>query len=547
MPCFECCGCCGRRVKSSRVSNQSASEAVGPVVDMSINNGEDVIQATSESFWEVGKFVRTVKRVDNGYSLCSSLKQLINTRAEIERSYSKQLTSWSKKWNEFLDKGTEYGTTQGAWRGVLEEANKVANLHTDMADKLVNNVIVSIKQWQKESYHKSMMHFKETKEFEDGFRKVQKPWEKKLNKVLTAKKDFHNACRNEKSTANQENNARADTAMSSDQLKKLQDKLKKCQADVETTQAKYTASLNDLNGYNAKYVEEMTEVFNSCQEFERRRIEFIKKTMFDIHQCLDLSVDTNYSQVYTDLHHTISSTDSEKDLRWWSNTHGADMPMNWPVFEEYSPDLKPIHGKEKKMTSTEGITITSIRQNPDNFVPSSNQRGNRDSQLSQKSQSSNNNPAYSNSVPQPSPPQVKASSQSVSQQPTARQISYDDSLNPFGGENPSPTAESSISNANTSNSENQSSVANPFGDGDDEDEQVSNSGSGVGSETMGSVMSVPARVVYDYKAEEDDEISAEAGEVITRLSEQDDMGWVKARTKDGREGLIPYGYVEDIE
>lgn len=48
--------------------------------------------------------------------------------------------------------------------------------------------------------------------------KVQKPWEKKLNKVLQAKKDYHTACRNEKSTANQENNARADTAMSSDQV-----------------------------------------------------------------------------------------------------------------------------------------------------------------------------------------------------------------------------------------------------------------------------------------------------------------------------------------
>ena len=39
-----------------------------------------------------------------------------------------------------------------------------------------------------------------------------------MNKVLTAKKDYHAACRNEKSTANQENNARADTAMSSDQV-----------------------------------------------------------------------------------------------------------------------------------------------------------------------------------------------------------------------------------------------------------------------------------------------------------------------------------------
>lgn len=72
---------------------------------MSINNGEDSVQASSESFWEVGKYMRTVNRIDNGYKLCSSLKQLITSRAEIEKSYAKQLTQWTKKWNDFLDKG----------------------------------------------------------------------------------------------------------------------------------------------------------------------------------------------------------------------------------------------------------------------------------------------------------------------------------------------------------------------------------------------------------------------------------------------------------
>ena len=68
--------------------------------------------------------------------------------------------------------GPEYGTTQGAWRGVLEEADKLSELHTEVGEKLVNNVTVSIKQWQKENYHKSMMHFKETKDMENQFRKV---------------------------------------------------------------------------------------------------------------------------------------------------------------------------------------------------------------------------------------------------------------------------------------------------------------------------------------------------------------------------------------
>ena len=43
-------------------------------------------------------------------------------------------------------------------------------------------------------------------------------------------------------------------------LKKIQEKLRKCQQDVENTKEKYEACLNDLNSYNAKYIEDMNEV-----------------------------------------------------------------------------------------------------------------------------------------------------------------------------------------------------------------------------------------------------------------------------------------------
>lgn len=73
---------------------------------MSVN--EDAVQASSDSFWEIGKYSRTVKRCDNGYKLCDSLRQLIEQRSEIEKSYAKQLTQWAKKWHEFLDKGKSF-------------------------------------------------------------------------------------------------------------------------------------------------------------------------------------------------------------------------------------------------------------------------------------------------------------------------------------------------------------------------------------------------------------------------------------------------------
>jgi hypothetical protein len=33
------------------------------------------------------------------------------------------------------------------------------------------------------------------------------------------------------------------------------------------------------------------------------------------------------------MYGNVNAADSDKDLKWFSNFHGVDMPMNWPAFE----------------------------------------------------------------------------------------------------------------------------------------------------------------------------------------------------------------------
>lgn len=71
----------------------------------------------------------------------------------------------------------------------MSEAERVSELHLEVKASLMNDDFEKIKNWQKEAFHKQMMGgFKETKEAEDGFRKAQKPWAKKL-------KEVHLSCR----------------------------------------------------------------------------------------------------------------------------------------------------------------------------------------------------------------------------------------------------------------------------------------------------------------------------------------------------------------
>ncbi len=168
----------------------------------------------------------------------------IQERAKIEKAYAQQLTDWSKRWRQLVERGAEglmmwprrtvfvqkslnrfkvtilkanvlllfklnkllfhprfltqsvlmrcllplagpqYGTLERAWVALMTEAEKVSDLHQEVKNNLLNEDLEKVKNWQKEAYHKQMMGgFKETKEAEEGFRKAQKPWAKKLKEV----------------------------------------------------------------------------------------------------------------------------------------------------------------------------------------------------------------------------------------------------------------------------------------------------------------------------------------------------------------------------
>ncbi|XP_055941031.1 protein kinase C and casein kinase substrate in neurons protein 1-like isoform X4 [Argiope bruennichi] len=335
---------------------------------MSHHSDDALLIVGSDSFWEPGNYKRTTKRVEDSFRLCNDLILLIQERSEIEKTYAKSLRNWSKKWNEIIEKGPEYGTTEAAWKAVLIEADRRCDMHLRIKDQLLNDVITQIKQWQKDNFHKSMMQLKEKKEMEDSFKKAQKPWSKLLARVNKAKADYHQACKNERSAVNQERNASADTSLSPDQVTKLQDRVTKCKYEAQRAKERYEQALEEINDYNAKYMEDMTVVFDKCQEFEEKRLDFFKEMLFAIHRCLNISTDAELPQIYEEYRHSIQNADAKKDLKWWSNNHGVGMPMNWPQFEEFTSESQNVSKKEKRGT----LSNDGVKMRPEKSKPSSN-------------------------------------------------------------------------------------------------------------------------------------------------------------------------------
>ncbi|XP_035529590.1 protein kinase C and casein kinase substrate in neurons protein 2 isoform X3 [Morone saxatilis] len=458
---------------------------------MSGSYDDSMIDVSSDSFWEVGNYKRTVKRVDDGNRLCNDLMNCLHERARIEKSYAQQLTEWGKRWRQLIEKGPQYGSLERAWSALCTEAEKVSELHMEVKAALMGEDYEKLKNWQRDAYHKQMIGgFKETKEADDGFRKAQKPWAKKLKEMETMKKSYHSACKEEKLAASRETNSKLESNNNPDAQKKLQEKVEKCQQEVQKTKERYEKSLEELDKLTPQYMENMEQVFEQWQQFEDKRIRFFSELLLEVKQHLDLSTNHRFQTIYHTLEDTVTATDAEEDLKWFRSNHGPGMPMNWPQFEnldwshprsfkrrsivDWSIDLNRTLSRREKKKPSEGVTLTGISQTGSD---------------------------------QPVQP-AKTSSSASSVEKTPDWSDEDTGGNPFSA----------------------NGDGNPF-----EDEPAS------------PVVSVPVKALYDYEGQEQDELSFKAGDEFTKIGEEDDQGWCKGRLKDGQTGLYPANYVEDIQ
>ncbi|CAG0881655.1 unnamed protein product [Cyprideis torosa] len=483
---------------------------------MSHNSADDTAtEPSSDSFWETGNYRRTTKRIEDGYKLCNELSNLLQERASLEKEYSASLTKWSKKWNDTIEKGPEYGTMEAAWKGLLAEADRVAEIHNHMKETLFRDITQEIKNWQREHFHKQMMHtiIKEKKEKEDEFKKAQKSWAKLHERVKKCKSDYHSACKNEKTQVIMLRNAEQDAGQSPEDLHKKRDKVDRAKNEVAKTKDAYETALKEISDANSRYMEDMTAVFDKCQEMEAERLRFFKDILFQVHQCLNISSNPELPQIYEELHHTVSNADDTKDLRWWSSNHGVNMPMNWPRFEEYVEEIRDItskKGSSKTRPIPEDTNITLITQRTvTDDLPTQTAKGKTKGKIN-----------------------MKKADGSIAKETMENDVRK----NPVTSNNINSTTQGLNGGGGGGGGERNPGGHNAGADDEDWDEFAEP------LEDNGEP-GVPVKALYDYDGMESDELSFKAGDVFEKLADEDDQGWCKGR-KDNRVGLYPANYVE---
>lgn len=196
-----------------------------------------------------------------------------------------------------------------------------------------------------------------------GFKKAQKPWTKKLQKAGKLRKLYHAKRKKERVAILWENGCRANTASSWKQQKQQRLREQRSQ-EAEKVKQRYTKTIEDLNKYNPKYMEEMEMVFDQSQQLEQKRTVFLKQIFLSIHRHLDVTNNESFRSIFKDLHQTVLSINDQNDLKWWRNTYGPGMPTNWPHFEEWSPGTEKITDKKGKgQKEAEKVVLQSLSLN----------------------------------------------------------------------------------------------------------------------------------------------------------------------------------------
>lgn len=148
----------------------------------------------------------------------------------------------------------------------------MADVHSTLSVSLTDKLIPKLRQWRKDHYEKSLLHYKKTKEFEKEFLEAQKSWSKLMDKISEYKSAYYSSVKTSKSADD------AERVASDEQRKKLADKADTARREVGFAKTKYQQAVNEAREQRPRYEASMKDVFERTQTFEKKRMDFFKET-----------------------------------------------------------------------------------------------------------------------------------------------------------------------------------------------------------------------------------------------------------------------------
>lgn len=469
-------------------------------------------------FYEIGAYRHNVRRYKEGIEQLTDVQLMLKERIELESVYSKCLQAFHEKWSAHAAK-ISTTSVRTVWDDVLGESMELHKLHTNVKERISDEIIKTIALYLKENYHTSAFRSaREIRDIEEQFEKAQRPWKKHYEKAEKARKAFHIAAQKERSSHIQKKNAEGDPSISADNARKYEERWQKCKDEAEKAEVVYKKAIDDLNGVKSDYIARMRDVFETCQQKELKRLKFVFEMLSGLQKVLaDLATATKLNQLHRRLEESFEKDDERftADLNEWSQKFGVDCEFSWPKFEPYTPMLHSIGSKKDKSVEGEVVLMRQTIKNEDECGTS----------VSSNSAHSSVKRITKNSI---SAPITNGATNGVRH---VEIVAIDETNGGPSTAQPNGSNENMDGRADSVVSDEQFSPASAtYGDNFDQ---------------YPTTPLYSAKVLYDYKSQDTDEISIYKGEMVEVFSEPDSLNWSIGR-KNGKKGLFPAAYVEKL-
>lgn len=459
----------------------------------------------SVNFWLPGGYKPVTKRIHDGLSNMNNLVAMVEERSEIERKYASMLQGFASKWVGVINQGPLYNTMERSALGMCFEAEALAELRLQRRRKMLEEVLPDVKSFIKTEYETDLFgRLKEVRQYNDRFQRIQKPWVRRLREVKRRKKNYF-------SISQKLVNLNSDVIklnqleQSPEVKKKLDREILKLKDASERAIVLYEESLSDLQKYKSTYINAMKDIFQRCQDQEHARLRNLKTQFHRLHDCLDVSNDLGFQQIYVNYLADVQQGDEKSDLIWFENNRGPGMSFVGPSFESFQP--KPKNKSKVTYPAQKQAKSAYFLSNPMN---ESNVAESKSVPNSSVSGLQTWKPAEIDNTPKESMINYKSNSRAAS-----KNDPFDANVfKPFPKAKP-PTVDLMDVNVN---------------------DVIDNSGS----------TSSLVKALYHYEATQFDELSLYPGMLLEHLGEASEPGWCKAK-HDGKVGLVPRDYLEIVD
>eukprot|EP00051_Salpingoeca_urceolata_P000486 m.34335 g.34335 ORF g.34335 m.34335 type:complete len:553 (-) comp10695_c1_seq1:168-1826(-) len=488
------------------------------------------------SFWEPSQYKRVLHRMDQGASLADDFAKMVHERATIEKKYAAMLDQWATRWGERASSNGELrdGTLLRAQYALLTEAEKTSKAHTAIGKQLKLKVVAEVARWKKDNYAKSIVKFKDTKRAESGFVKAQKPWVKLTRQMGQAQRAYHDNCRQRDSVEKRIRDSEMNSNVKTEEIVKMKERLAKLKGSVQTSKKHYESALKALQADERRYRTDMTAVFDQAQAAEQKRIGFFKEVM---QKYREIVIATNENACAC-MGTSVDAVNAESDLATYDRKFGTGNELAVPRFHEYNATGIVISGV------VGGVGGCSVVDDDDGFEAPPNLRPDGSVNALEPPTSD-----YGTGSSEADTGDWVEDEEDGLLDDEEEEEEYDEDN--YGEEEEAEEDEEEydqlkeLAEKAAETGRRLSAISSGARASMDNASNASNATSRRAS--LLAAQGRPVRALYDYQAEEPEEISFVVGDIVVQLEDEDEQGWCKGVHPDGTVGLYPASYVELVE